>query len=178
MAQGRDVLIVKEEAYAPEAISPAYWHLNSSNTFLSYSWLFDELLRTHNERFFYLTAANLKICNDMYVGMVQYRMGQHEDWQWMGMTTVIVDAMGKIKRAAVGGFGNSKGIEILNKRPSTGLDLDKEYTDTKLSSYKDYLPGHVQQDDNQKMSQLRRTTEGALQVGYVVVVNGKIVSMP
>jgi hypothetical protein len=38
----------------------------------------DDLLREHNERFFYLTPQNLKISNDMWTGMVQFRLGQHE----------------------------------------------------------------------------------------------------
>lgn len=61
-----------------EAASPSYWQLNSPSTFLTYSWLMDDLLREHNERFYYLTPQNLKISNDMWVGMVQFRLGQHE----------------------------------------------------------------------------------------------------
>lgn len=33
---GKPVYRVKEEAYAQEAVSPSFWHLNSSNTFISY----------------------------------------------------------------------------------------------------------------------------------------------
>ena len=61
-----------------DALSPSYWQLNSPSTFLTYSWLMDRMLQEHNERFFYLTPQNLKICNDMWVGMVMFRLGQHE----------------------------------------------------------------------------------------------------
>ena len=64
--------------WAQEAKSASYWQLNSPSTFVTYSWLMDDLLREHNERFFYLTPQNLKISNDMWVGMVQFRLGQHE----------------------------------------------------------------------------------------------------
>ena len=64
---------VKEEAYARDAMSHSYWHLNSPSTFLSYSWLMDDLLHNYNERFFYLTLQNLKICSDMWVGQVRLR---------------------------------------------------------------------------------------------------------
>jgi hypothetical protein len=94
--------VVKDEAYNEDARSPAYWHLNSPNTFLSFSWLMDNMLRHHNETFIYLTAANLRTCNDMTVGMVQFRLGQHESWVYMGMTTVIVDAGGKISKSFKG----------------------------------------------------------------------------
>ena len=61
-----------------EAASPSYWQLNSPSTFLTYSWLMDDLLREHNERFFYLTPQNLRITNDVWVATVQFRLGQHE----------------------------------------------------------------------------------------------------
>jgi hypothetical protein len=95
---------VKDEAYSPDAQSASYWHLNSPSTFTSYSWLLDDMLRDHKERFFYLTAQNLKICNDVWVGMVQFRLGQSDAWVYMGMTTVICDAAAKVPRAPLGGF--------------------------------------------------------------------------
>ncbi len=72
------LLAIKEEAYAEEARSPSYWQLNSPSTFLAYSWLMDDLLREHNEQFFHLTPQNLRITNDIWVGTVQFRLGQHE----------------------------------------------------------------------------------------------------
>jgi hypothetical protein len=176
------VHVVKEEAYNASAESPAYWHLNSPSTFLAYSWLLDDMLRHHNETFFYLTAANLRTCNDMTIGMVQFRLGQHEDWVYMGMTTVIVDAGGKIRKAAKGGFGASSafegGIVILVKRPSTGLDTCKEVSDIRIMSFKDYFGGFTHMDDAQKTLQLKRTTEAGVLVGFVMFVGGKAITMP
>jgi hypothetical protein len=142
--QKRNVYCVMDEAYAQEAYSPSYWHLNSSNTFVSYSWLMDDMLRDHNERFFYLTAQNLKICNDVWTGMVQFRLRQNENWVYIGMTTVICDAAAKVKKAPVNGFGGSSqnmqsqvdGITNTAKKPSAGLDLIREVLDNRRISYR------------------------------------------
>ncbi len=135
---GKTVYCVKEEAYAQEAVSPSFWHLNSSNTFISYSWLLDDMLRDHNERFFYLTAQNLKIVNDTWVGMVQFRLGQSDSWVYMGMTTVICDAAAKVRKAPNGGFGMSMTDGVVNtaKKPSAGLDLGREVLDMRRTSYR------------------------------------------
>lgn len=151
---------------AQEAKSASYWHLNSPCTFLEHSWLMDDLLREHNERFFYLTPQNFRICNDMWVGMVQFRLGQHDDWAYMGMTTVICDAAMKVRRAP-NGFntqGNADGIPTTDKKTSAGLDLDCEAADCRRTSYNAYLKGWQQKEDAQKLTKLRRTSEGGLQV--------------
>jgi hypothetical protein len=103
-----------------------------------YSWLLDDMLRDHNERFFYLTAQNLKIVNDTWVGMVQFRLGQSDSWVYMGMTTVICDAAAKIRKAPNGGFGMSMTDGIVNtaKKPSAGLDLGREVLDMRRTSYR------------------------------------------
>jgi hypothetical protein len=105
-ASRKPVYRVRDEAYSPDANSASYWHLNTPNTFVAHSWLLDDMLRDHNERFFYLTAQNLKICNDVWVGMVQFRLGQSDAWVYMGMTTVICDAAAKVRRAPLGGFSS------------------------------------------------------------------------
>lgn len=179
-ALGRRVEVVMSDAYAMEATSPAYWALNSPSMFLSYSWLMDDMLRQHNEQFFYLTPQNLRICNDVWVGMVQFRLGQHEDWPYMGMTTIICDAAAKIRLPA-SGFGagaDPDGLPSTKKIPSAGLDLDVEVLDMRRTSYRSYLKGWAQQDDDQKFAQLRRTSEAALQMGYVMFVNGDVETMP
>lgn len=96
---------VHGDAYAMEAACASYWRLNCPSTFVCYSWLMDDLLRYHNEHFFYLTAQNLKICNDAWVSMIQFRLGQHEDWCYMGMPTVICDAGCKLRKASTGFAG-------------------------------------------------------------------------
>ena len=72
------ILSVKPEANDVQAGSPAYWQLHSPNTFLTYSWLYDELIREYNEQFFYLTPQNMKVRNDVLIGSVMARLGQHE----------------------------------------------------------------------------------------------------
>lgn len=135
-AMGRPVHKVRSEAYAMEATSAAYWHLHAPSTFLSYSWLLDDLLRHHNEQFFYLTPQNLRICNDVWVGMVQFRLGQNEEWVYIGMPTVICDAAGKLRKAATGFGANSEGVVITSKGPSRGLDLVNEVVDVRRTSYR------------------------------------------
>jgi hypothetical protein len=162
------------------------------------------MLRDHNERFFYLTSQNLKIVNDTWVGMVQFRLGQSDSWVYMGMTTVICDAAAKVRKAPNGGFGMSMADGVVNtaKKPSAGLDLGREVLDMRRTSYRCvrdchthththilcysqtftfcrfYLKGWVQQDDSQKIVQLRRTSEAGLQTGYVLFVGGEIERMP
>ena len=184
-AQRTPVYTMKDEAYAQDAQSPAYWHLNSPSTFLSYSWLFDDLLRSHNEHFFHLTAQNLKICNDVWVGMIQFRLGQSDEWVYMGMTTVICDAAAKVRKAPVNGFGQAGNVQMMSegvvntaKKPSAGLDLNREVLDTRRTSNRFYLKGWVAQEDAQKIIQLKRTSEAGLQTGYVQFVNGEIERMP
>ena len=143
------------------------------------------MLRDHNERFFYLTAQNLKIVNDTWVGMVQFRLGQSDAWVYMGMTTVICDAAAKIRKAPMGGFYGTTSTQLMAegvvntaKKPSAGLDLGREVLDMRRTTYRFYLKGWVQQDDSQKITQLRRTSEAGLQTGYVQFVGGEIERMP
>ena len=157
-----------------EATSPSYWHLNSSSTFLTYSWLLDHLLRDFNEKFFYLTAQNLRTLSDVRVGKIQMRLGQHEEWVYMGMLTVICDAMGKIFKWVAG-----QGIvQNTAKRPSAGLDFIREILDILITSYQYYLKGWVPQEDAQKLERISRTSEAGLQSGYVQFVNGEVKRAP
>lgn len=108
--------------------SPLYWRFNAERRFLQSSYLMDDLLREHNERFFFLTAQNCRICHDTWVSCIMYRLGQHERWMYIGMPTVICDAMAKVRKAS-GGFGAGaagEGIIDSNKKPSAGLDLTRE----------------------------------------------------
>ena len=79
---------------------------------------------------------------------------------------------------------NASAMEVLEgllmsiKRPSAGLDLIREYLDTMRQSYRYYINGWAQTEDGQLLVQLKRTTEGGLQTGYVLVVDGKIEKMP
>lgn len=71
------------------------------------------------------------------------------------------------------------GMVMTIKRPSAGLDLIREYLDTMRASYQYYIVGWVPTgEDGQLLVQLKRTTEGGLQTGYVLVVDGKIERMP
>ena len=162
--------------------SPLYWRFNCERQFLCASFLMDELLREHNERFFFLTAQNARICKDVWVSCIMFRLGQHERWNYIGMPTVICDAMAKL-RVSPSGYNSSaqdsrEGMIITTKRPSAGLDLIREYLDTMRSSYQCYITGWVQVEDGQRLVQLKRTTEGGLQTGYVLLVDNKIEKMP
>ena len=142
----------------------------------------DDMLREHNERFFYLTAQNFRTCNDVWVSCIMFRLGQHERWTYIGMPTVICDGMAKIRASAssfnVANSDMREGIVITTKKPSAGLDLIREYLDTRRCSYQFYIMGWVQAEDGQKLIQLKRTTEGGLQTGYVLVVGNRIERMP
>ena len=98
------------------------------------------------------------------------------------MPTVICDAMAKLRMAsAAGNFSSAEmreGMVNTNKRPSTGLDLNREYLDCRRTSYQYYVDGWTSTDDSQKLVQLKRTTEAGLQTGYVLLVGNKIQKMP
>lgn len=160
--------------------SPLYWRFHAERRFLASSYLFDDLLREHNERFFFLTAQNCRICNDTWVSSIMYRLGQNERWMYIGHPTVICDAMAKVRKAAGGFFSSnsSDGIIDANKIPSAGLDLDRENLDCRRTSHEEYIPGFVKTDDAQKLLQMKRTTEGGLQTGYVLMVGNKIEKLP
>ena len=98
----------------------------------------------------------------------------------MGMTTVICDAFAKLRKAATGfnAASNPNGLVNTEKRTSSGLDLDREVVDSRRTSYKAYLKGWQQKEDMQKLTQLRRSSEGGLQIGFVLFVNGEMEKMP
>lgn len=161
--------------------SPLYWRFNAERRFLQSSYLMDELLREHNERFFFLTAQNCRICHDTWVSCIMYRLGQNERWMYIGMPTVICDAMAKIRKAPNGfasGGSWADGVVDTTKKPSTGLDLDREKVDSYRTSYEAYIPGLPKANDAQQLLQMKRTTEGGIQVGYVLMVNNKIERLP
>ena len=70
--------------------SPLFWRFNCEREFLASSFLLDDLLREHNERFFFLTAQNQRICKDVWVSCIMFRLGQNERWNYIGMPTVFL----------------------------------------------------------------------------------------
>lgn len=164
-------------------VSPAYWNLHAENTFLACSFAMDHLLAIHNEQFFFLTPANMHIRNSVWVSCIMFRLGL-QDFTYIGMPVVICDAAGKLKMsAAFGGFGNTSnemrdGVPVLTKIPSAGLDFIRNVLDSFRTSYQQYLQGHSQTEDSQKMVQLKRFTEAGLQVGFVLFIGNRIEQLP
>jgi hypothetical protein len=151
--------------------SAAYWHFHAESTFLASSFVMEQLLVEHNEQFFYLTPQNLHISNSVWVSCIMYRLGQHDDFTYIGMPVVIVDAAGKLRMNGSSNFGGQssemkEGMTMLIKIPSAGLDTVREQTDSKRTSYQFYIKGHVAVEDGQKLIQLKRFTEGGLQVSF------------
>lgn len=155
--------------------SAGYWHLHAESTFLASSFVLEQLLVEHNEQFFYLTPQNLHISNSVWVSCIMFRLGQHDDFTYIGMPVVIVDAAGKLRMNGSPSFGGQssemkEGMAMLIKIPSAGLDTVREQTDSKRTSFQFYMKGHVSTDDGQKLIQLKRFTEGGLQVHFPFVV--------
>lgn len=71
--------------------------------------ILQDLHREYNEKFFHLTPQNLRIRNDVLVAFIMFRLGQHDEWTYMGMTTFIIDANGKFRKAATGSSGSGGG---------------------------------------------------------------------
>jgi hypothetical protein len=162
---------------------PGYWRLHAETVFLSNSFLMDQLLMQHNEQFFFLTPQNLHICNSVWVSCIMYRLGQHDDFTYMGMPVVICDTAAKLRMSPGANFGAQSsevkdGSQVCTKIPSAGLDLIREILDSRRTSYQQYIKGHVIVEDAQKLTQLKRFTEGGLQVGFVMFINNKIERIP
>ncbi len=132
------------------------------------------MMRAHNEKFFYLTAQNLRTLNDVLIGMIQFRLGQHEEWVQMGMLTLMCDAMGKIMKIA----GKQGPAVNAAKRPSAGLDFIREILDILISAYQYYLKGWIPVQDDQLLEQIRKSSEAGLQTGFVKFVDGEVRNMP
>ena len=86
---------------------------------------------------------------------------------------------GKLRQAPSAGFGYQSseardGIPILSKIPTAGLDYIRECLDVMFTAYQSYLKGHELQEDAQKMLQLKRTTEGGLQVFCATVMHNTL----
>lgn len=96
------------------------------------------------------------------------------------MPTVICDAFAKTRDPPTGfnAASNPEGVINTRKGTSRGLDLNREVLDNRRTSYQPYLKGWQQQEDAQKLTQLRRTSEGGLQTGYVLFVNGEVERLP
>jgi hypothetical protein len=144
IAQGRPVHALRSEAR--QLTSGSYWHLNATSTTLAYSWLLDEFLHMHNARFFKLTAQNLRICKDTWIGFIMYRLGQTSDtWTYIGMPTVVCDAFAKTRVAPSGNFAPSnvlaEGMVNTMKKPTAGLDYVRTVLDSFRKSCINYVPG-------------------------------------
>jgi hypothetical protein len=143
----------------------------------------DQLLVEHNEKFFFLTPQNLHIRNSVWVSSIMFRLGQHDNFTYLGMPVVICDAAGKLRMMPSANFSAQfsevrEGICVFNKIPSAGLDMIREVLDTMRTSFEHYLKGHAKAEDAQKLVQLKRFTEAGLQVGYILFINNKIERMP
>ena len=71
-SDGTPEYVLRKEA-TEDVTSREYWHLNSPNTFLTYSWLMEDLHREYNEKFFHLTPQNLRIRNDVFVAFIMFQ---------------------------------------------------------------------------------------------------------
>lgn len=173
---------IREEALENK-LSAAYWQLHAESTFLSCSFAFDQLLVEHNEKFFFLTPQNLHIKNSVWSSCIMFRLGQHDNFTYLGMPVVICDAAGKLRMSPSANFGSQsselrEGVPYNIKIPSAGLDTIRLVLDFMRQSYEDYIKGHEKAEDAQKFVQLKRTTEAGLQVGYIMFINNKAERMP
>ena len=181
-AQQQPILKIRDDVL-DNKLCAGYWNLHAESAFLAHSFLMDQLLVEHNEKFFYLTPQNLHIRNSVWVSSIMYRLGL-QDFSYMGQPVVICDAAGKLRMAA----GNSSfsssssevrdGVPVNTKIPSAGLDLIRAVLDFFRTSFLHYLKGHTQTDDSQKFVQLKRFTEAGLQVGFILFVGNRIEKMP
>ena len=86
----------------------------------------------------------------------------------------------KLTLNKTGHGSDSDGTVISSKRPSTGLDLNKDALDKRRTSVRKYIKGNyqMQENDAQELVQLRRATAGGFHIGYVLFVNGEVEKMP
>lgn len=164
--------------------SPAYWRLNCPNTFVTHSWLLEHLNMEYNRRFFHLTPQNLIIRNDVITAFTMFRLGQHDEFVWMGMTVIIIDGSRKLRKKRKGASGSKHGsiledaIEISTKRPTAGLDYIRLVIQYMVKAYRAYIKGWTQVQDGQDVVVIRRTTEAGIDVGFVHFMDGKLTGLP
>jgi hypothetical protein len=166
---------VEDAVFANDFTSRNYWDIMCPSTFVSTTWIAEEMHKKHNEIFWHLTAQNMKIRQDTTLSSIMYRLGQHNGWTYIGMPTVVCDAGAKLK---VRVNNNQQISSDTRKRPSAGVDLIREYLDSERKSVRDYLEGGGSLDDDTELCQLKRVTPNSLQVGFVWFVGGKVEKMP
>lgn len=106
--------------------SKTFWDVSVPSTFVAFNWLMEDMHKIHNEEFFLMTAQNLKIANDTALSSIMFRMGQHNNFTYIGMPTVVCDAACKLK---VRVHGQNAFVPDTQKKPSAGLDLGREALD-------------------------------------------------
>lgn len=145
------------------------WQVQSPDSFVFYSWEYDEMYRHFNAKFVKLTPVNFKTFMEMNISCVMYRLGQNNPhWTRMGMLCSVMDAGGKLTTR-----DKSKNTK---KRTGGGLDYLKWMSDILRMTYRPYL-GTYEKTDKQKLVTIRRTTEGSL-YDYVVFMGGKLIKVP
>jgi hypothetical protein len=152
-----------------------YWKRTSPSGFMEKGFCVETLLQRHNADFFLLTPQNLKITNEVVLSSLMFRIGQSNGFTYIGMPTIVADTACKLRVRT-----NFNGVEQpeTRKRPSAGLDMCREAGDMRRTSHEAYIEGWTQTQDDQKVTQLKRTTEAGIQTGFVLFVDGEALKVP
>ena len=166
---------LENKLWSNDVGSLTFWEQNITSTYLRVSWMTEQMHKRHNDKFFQLTAANLKIVNDTMLGSIMYRLGQHNiGFTYMGMPTIVCDGMGKLQ---IRTQTHPQLTADTTKKPSAGYDFGREVLDTRRISHIPYNNLNVVNDDS-KITQLKKVTPNAMQTGFVMFVKGEIEQMP
>ena len=97
--QHRDALLLANDAtWGDDTESYVYWKRTSPSAFIEKNFCVEAMLQRHNVDFFILTPQNLKICNEVGLSSLMYRLGQQNiGMTYIGMPTIVADAACKLR---------------------------------------------------------------------------------
>ena len=167
---------LEDQPWSHNVSSLTYWDVMNTSPFVRTTWVMSEMRKKYNEKYYSLSAANMRICADTWLSSIAFRLGQNNGFTYIGLPTVVMDGAGKLKCRMP---GNHYLTPDTTKRPSAGLDLDREVLDSERSSHLPYLSQSMSStDDGSLITQLKRTTPGGIQTGFVSIVGEDIESQP
>ena len=132
---------MEQKAFSDDTSLYLYWCVMCPSTFVKDLWTTEELNKVHNDKFFFSTPQNQKLCSEIELSCLMYRLGQHNNFVWMGMPTTPCDAMAKLN--IMMGFAGNIPFPDQNKKTTSGFDFTMEKADSRRLSHYAYLNGNV-----------------------------------
>lgn len=128
--------------------------LSSLSQFDFCTWATMECYKVFNERFYLLTAQNMRIALELHVASVMCRLGIHNNFTVMGSGVVVADCAGKLLMNISLNGSKKEIIRNMYKSTSVGFDNARELVDIWRTCYQDFSPALGNLDASQLMVQV------------------------